>query len=499
MLEKIKFIFSGLEDAYGLQYPSAKTNGQGKVKGAVKIVRESVTDELWENHLKGNEPGLGIIPINRQDECSWGCIDIDDYPFNHQSLIKRINEKKLPLIVCRSKSGGAHIFLFTQNQVDAEAMRKKLIEIAALLGYANKEIFPKQISLPNPNDVGNFLNMPYHGGNKTTRYAFTKEGQKASLEEFIQMYHQNAVKDLDKLVINKNSELIKDGPPCLQILCTQGIPEGQRNDGLYNIGVYLRKFDPDNWEKLLDTYNVKYIKPPLGSGEVETIKKSVNKKDYFYKCTQQPIVSFCNKALCRTRKYGIGGDDRQMPLLTTLQKYNTNPPIWFINVDGKRLELETDEIQVQYRFQKKCMEVLNRMPPKMKEEEWRKLINELMDNVEIIESSGESDPLTTLQQHLYEFCTNRTQGKVKADLRRGVPVADEGEIIFLFESFWRYLVKNKWEKPARWTEIRLNDLGAKSKKVRLDSTTTKYARVIRNVDMEKLPINLPKFKEEDNF
>ena len=80
-----------------------------------------------------------------------------------------------------------------------------------------------------------------------------------------------------------------------------------------------------------------------------------------------------------------------------------------------------------------------------------------------------------------------------------MPVADEGEIIFLFESFWRYLVKNKWEKPARWTEIRLNDLGAKSKKVRLDSTTTKYARVIRNVDMEKLPINLPKFKEEDNF
>ena len=44
MLEKIKFIFSGLEDAYGLQYPSAKTNGQGKDKGEVKIGRAAVTD-----------------------------------------------------------------------------------------------------------------------------------------------------------------------------------------------------------------------------------------------------------------------------------------------------------------------------------------------------------------------------------------------------------------------------------------------------------------------
>ena len=61
MLEKFKFIFDGLEDAYGLQYPAAKANGQGKVKGAVKIVRDPVTNELWENHLKGTEPGLGII------------------------------------------------------------------------------------------------------------------------------------------------------------------------------------------------------------------------------------------------------------------------------------------------------------------------------------------------------------------------------------------------------------------------------------------------------
>jgi hypothetical protein len=46
----------------------------------------------------------------------WGCIDIDSYAgFDHQKLINKIKQFKLPLVVCRSKSGGAHVFLFTNR------------------------------------------------------------------------------------------------------------------------------------------------------------------------------------------------------------------------------------------------------------------------------------------------------------------------------------------------------------------------------------------------
>ena len=51
--------------------------------------------------------------------CRWGCIDIDEYNFNHLVLITNIRKLKLPLIVCRSKSGGAHVFLFTKKFVSA--------------------------------------------------------------------------------------------------------------------------------------------------------------------------------------------------------------------------------------------------------------------------------------------------------------------------------------------------------------------------------------------
>ena len=51
-----------------------------------------------------------------------------------------------------------------------------------------------------------------------------------------------------QVVTVKETKLIADGPPCLQILCAEKISEGGRNNGLFNIGVYLRKAFPDSWE-----------------------------------------------------------------------------------------------------------------------------------------------------------------------------------------------------------------------------------------------------------
>ena len=68
-------------------------------------------------------------------------------------------------------------------------MRSKLKRMAASLGYSECEIFPKQeFILIERGDTGSFLNLPYHGGDKTTRYAFKENGESATVEEFIQMY-----------------------------------------------------------------------------------------------------------------------------------------------------------------------------------------------------------------------------------------------------------------------------------------------------------------------
>ncbi len=193
-------IFQGLTRAHGVTYVDRKAADGQKIKGKSFVQREFVTNEMWENHLKGIEPSLGIIPITDDNTCKWGCIDIDSYAgFDHKKLIDKIKQFKLPLAVCRSKSGGAHVFLFSEQPVAAERMRDKLTEIKTLLGYGGSEVFPKQIQLKSADDTGNFLNLPYFGGEDTTRYAFREDGEAATLEEFYTIYSEIKQTDITKI------------------------------------------------------------------------------------------------------------------------------------------------------------------------------------------------------------------------------------------------------------------------------------------------------------
>jgi hypothetical protein len=132
MIEQFIKIFSGLQRAHGVTYITKKGTDGEKIKGKSFIKREPVTKELWENHLNGIEPSLGIIPINEENKCKWGCIDIDSYTkFDHKKLINKIKLLNLPLIVFRSKSGGAHVILHTTVFVEAKLIRDKLLSVSA--------------------------------------------------------------------------------------------------------------------------------------------------------------------------------------------------------------------------------------------------------------------------------------------------------------------------------------------------------------------------------
>ena len=101
-----------------------------------------------------------------------------------------------------------------------------------------------------------------------------------------------------------------EAPPCLQQLVVQGFPQGTRNPGLHNLAVYARKSDPDNWPRLVEEMNRKYMHPQLAMNEVNTIIESQKKKPYFYGCKKQPIAPFCNREICKSCKFGVGNGPR---------------------------------------------------------------------------------------------------------------------------------------------------------------------------------------------
>ena len=190
MKDKFKEIFKGLNVAYGKFVPEGK-NEVGKVKGEANTIRcpGGIPEELWGEHLNGTK-SLGIIPIDENNQCRWGCIDIDNYNgFDHLELITKIRKHGLPLIVCKSKSGGAHVFMFFTVPVKASSVQSRLKDFASFLGCAGSEIFPKQVSLLiDKGQVGNFLNLPYFGGDESERHALDDQGQPCSLEQFYTLY-----------------------------------------------------------------------------------------------------------------------------------------------------------------------------------------------------------------------------------------------------------------------------------------------------------------------
>ena len=247
---KFKNIFEGLKIAYG-QYQKGDVAANGdKQKGKAFIVRKNVSDDLWEKHLQGKGPALGIIPIREDNTCRWGCVDIDSYNLDHGSLIQSIRHLNFPLIVCRSKSGGAHVFLFTKEFIAASLMQSTLKKIAKVLGYEGSEIFPKQTEiLVERGDTGNFLNLPYYNGTNGLRYALDDKGQAASLESFYSMYDQYSRTEEQIKSINikekENTESFPSGPPCLNKLASTGFGEGSRNNALFNIAVYFKQANPN--------------------------------------------------------------------------------------------------------------------------------------------------------------------------------------------------------------------------------------------------------------
>tara|TARA_R100001086_G_scaffold195993_1_gene112832 strand:- start:138 stop:701 length:564 start_codon:yes stop_codon:yes gene_type:complete len=129
----------------------------------------------------------------------------------------------------------------------------------------------------------------------------------------------------------------------------------------------------------------------------------------------------------------------------SLTKFDTEPPIWFLDVDGGgRLELNTDDLQVQKRFQRRCMDVLNMMPTKIKENEWAKLVNELLQECSIIEAPPDASISGQLMEHVHNFLSQRAMGDKKEDLARGKAIRIEETCYFRMADLVAYLDRHNF-------------------------------------------------------
>jgi hypothetical protein len=191
-VEAFKTLFSGYTEAHGTFEIKTTDPQTGKKSGKAQTMPGAPAISAWQGHLAGAPRGLGAIPLLDDGiSVQWAAIDIDVNDIDHAPLGKKVEDLGLPLVVCRSKSGGAHCYLFLEQPCPAKDVVDALRNWSAALGYPGVEIFPKQIlraldqktGEPRP---GNWINLPYFGADNTERYCVYRGGR-LSLPEFIRL------------------------------------------------------------------------------------------------------------------------------------------------------------------------------------------------------------------------------------------------------------------------------------------------------------------------
>jgi hypothetical protein len=448
-VKKLQELFIGLDRAHGTYAIDDSIEGE-KVSGEAKTIATAPTEEMWQQHLDGTR-SLGIIPICDDGTVRWAALDVDSYGTNVCATVNQfIKEHAIPFVVCRSKSGGAHVYVFFSEKIKATEVVKKLREFAKSMGYDGTEIFPKQIKLEE-GQYGNWLNMPYFQADITLRYAINRDGEQLDLDEFLALAKRNSLsrKQFRDLKVPTLEHPFADGPPCCQHFSREGVSEGGRNAALLQMGVYAKIVNPDEYEDMVVEYNDKYINPPLPMRELtSTIFKSLGRRDYGYLCTQAPMAQVCNRPVCMRRKHGVGGaieerfemdidlqDLKKLVYMTPTGKVIDEPPEWEITVRGHVLRYENvSHLMEQKKFGAQCIEKVNFYPQIIPQARWRNVIQNALDSCQTIEIPFELSPQSQTLEHLKDYLKQMSHAKNNAQLIDGLAMKVDGVYRFRLES-----------------------------------------------------------------
>jgi predicted P-loop ATPase len=274
-VERMMALFAGHGGAHGTYGEPTQEPGSLKwgIKRSAKTPREPVTPWMWEQHLLGKR-ALGIIPITENGECRFGCIDVDEYDVNMLALVDRIEVAKLPLLPCRSKSGGMHLFLFLKKLLPAGDVIAALGDMVTRLGLKKKpEIFPKQEELKKDakhggkDQVGNWIAMPYggcwgapgaatFGGKVREQFGLKKTGAEMTLGEFLRAAEAASLDELPapkRRRANVQGTTAEEGASYAAAKLAKyademrGTAEGGRNDGLNRCAFHMGTMVPRGW------------------------------------------------------------------------------------------------------------------------------------------------------------------------------------------------------------------------------------------------------------
>jgi len=183
----------------------ADPNKPGKVIYEYNKKKIPINKSAFIEHLTTGSKVVTIGQLNKDNQCKWGVIDIDDYSPDFVSKVKdKIYSNKYPLNIVQSVSGGLHLYLYSQEPISGALMRNALAYYRNQLGLKlTTEIFPKQDVLTDKNPYGNMIKLPFASGidSKEIQTHLKKAKESEQLVSFFE--------SLPKITVDENNSYKK--------------------------------------------------------------------------------------------------------------------------------------------------------------------------------------------------------------------------------------------------------------------------------------------------
>jgi hypothetical protein len=99
MHQELFSLFQGDNTCYLKSSLTGEDDERGKKGANYVMVKESLTADLWKEHLEG-KTRIGVKP-EIGDECMWGCIDVDpnNYKdYSEKKYVEIISKYNLPFV-----------------------------------------------------------------------------------------------------------------------------------------------------------------------------------------------------------------------------------------------------------------------------------------------------------------------------------------------------------------------------------------------------------------
>jgi hypothetical protein len=410
---------------------------------------------LFQRHFSG-EKGLGICPIREDNTAVFGCIDIDNFERSYMPIIRLVYESKLPLFPCRSKSGGLHLYFLSKKAVQAKNMITSLESVVKTLGLRQTfgdqhvEIFPKQAKLTEGTN-GSCITLPYFNAEDPVSYLYSVNGEKVAAEAATEKFRKgkSTLSDLEYALDHLE---LSEAPVCVQtIILTSALGENSgRNNFLFTCAVFLKKKLGDDFLEALHEMNNR-LASPIPEKEVLSVYNSVKAKEFNYKCKDIPCSTYCDRAACAKREFGVGKDKGVFSGLDygKLTRVCSEEPyyIWELkHMDQEEYKPITfrdeNSLMDQRNFAKLCMRYLNRVPFRMQDNEWFKVLNQVLDGVieKEVEKATDTSEKALIREAFTTFLTQKQSPmNLPVQIKLGFVFKQDGKYFFLHQGFERFL------------------------------------------------------------